>query len=1120
MTIHPLETYLHDLRDSHSAGVAETSHYGALANLLNEAGKSLKPKVKCIIHPRSKGAGIPDGGLFTPDQLPKNLSGLSEADLTGLTPARGALEVKGTSANLDQLAASAQVAKYLDTYGQVLITNYRDFVLVVREHGKAKKLEAYHLAESEAAFWIAAAHAHKTAALHGERFMEYLKRVMLHAAALTAPADVAMFIASYAREARARIELAGDDGLAAFANIRAALEQSLGLSFEVEAVDGKAKGDRFFRSTLVQTLFYGVFSAWVLWHTANPARTDEFDWKDAAFDLHVPVLQALFEQVSAPSKIKGLNLIEVLNWTGEVLRRIDRAAFFAKFEEGYAVQYFYEPFLEAFDPQLRKDLGVVYTPLEVVQYQVARVDAVLRQELGIEDGLADPRVIVLDPCAGTGPYVREVLYNIARTLTNKHGEALIGAELKRAAMERVFAFEILPAPFVIAHLQISLLLQHYGATFDDTKGERAAIYLTNALTGWEATAQPKLPWVELQQERAAANHVKQQAKILVILGNPPYYGFAGIAVDEERDLSDAYRTTQRAPAPQGQGLNDLYVRFFRMAERKIVQGTGQGIVCFISNFSWLDGLSHTGMRERYLDVFNTIWIDCLNGASRETGKLTPDGLPDPSVFSTDFNPRGIPLGTAIALLVKKTVSPRPRGETPTVHFRHFWGKTKRADLLESLSSGKPRPYQPLTPILELGLPFTPLAIAQAYLTFPLLPQLFPTIFPGVKTGRDDVVVDIDRDRLVERMQKYFDPKISHDEMRRLAPSAMTPTEDFDAIATRDQLRKRGFLPDNVVRYCYRPFDVRWLYWEPETKLLDRNRADYFPHVIESNVWFVSQQKPRRAWSMPQVIKSIGCLDLMDRSASCIPLYLKPTEDQPQQTSFLDDYHSLNENVSAAAGDYLHHVGAAAPVLFYHAIAMLHAPAYRQENAGALHQAWPRIPLPNSKVALLASAELGRQIAALLDTEHNVNGVTSGTPSPELKAVGVLTRAGGGQLKLPDELKVTAGWGYAGQGGVTMPGKGKIVERPTKSERDIFLNDVAYWANIPQRVWDYTIGGYQVIKKWLSYREFSLLGRALTIDEAREVTNMARRIAAIIALEAALDNNYRAVVDNTYDWPTT
>ena len=208
----------------------------------------------------------------------------------------------------------------------------------------------------------------------------------------------------------------------------------------------------------------------------------------------------------------------------------------------------------------------------------------------------------------------------------------------------------------------------------------------------------------------------------------------------------------------------------------------------------------------------------------------------------------------------------------------------------------------------------------------------------------------------------------------------------------------------------------------------------------------------------------------------------------------------------------------AALIWMHALAIGYSPAYLQENADGIRQDWPRIPLPKTKEALLTSAALGRQVAALLDTEQPVPGVTTGAPRPELKSIAVPMRVGGGQLTKSD-FKIEAGWGHAGVGGVTMPGKGKVVERkdPSGLAYDVYLNDVAYWHNIPARVWDYTIGGYQVIKKWLSYREYDLLGRALTADEVREVTNMARRIAAIILLEPDLDANYQAVKQATYMW---
>ena len=233
--------------------------------------------------------------------------------------------------------------------------------------------------------------------------------------------------------------------------------------------------------------------------------------------------------------------------------------------------------------------------------------------------------------------------------------------------------------------------------------------------------------------------------------------------------------------------------------------------------------------------------------------------------------------------------------------------------------------------------------------------------------------------------------------------------------------------------------------------------------------------------------------------------------------------------------YLVGLGVDEHELFYHTIAVLHAPAYRAENAGGLRQDWPRIPLPAQREVLLASAALGRQVAALLNTETPVMNVTTGTVPPELRLIGQIRRVDGAQINADrGDLSVTAGWGSGGNGRIVMPGKGRLIERAySEDERDalsqpgasnttplgtttcdVYLNAVVCWRNVPARVWDYTIGGYQVIKKWLSYREQAVLGRALTIDEAREVTQMTRRIAAILLLEPALDRSYAAVKQAT------
>ncbi len=855
-----VEAYFADLGRVRASGGAtgERSSYGPLANLLNAVGAALKPKVFCVGELADQGAGHPDFGLYAAKQVQKG------RPREGQIPERGVVEVKSADDDAWLTAQGDQVSRYWGRYRLVLVSNLRDFVLVGEDAaGRPAKLETFRLADRADDFWRKVERPRAFAREAGAGLGEYLARALSHRAALAEPKDLAWLLASYARDGLARVEAAGD--APALATVRAALEDALGVRFE------GARGVAFFRSTLVQTLFYGVFSAWVLWARQSPQPTGRFNWHEAVWHLRAPVLQALFQQLAQPGRLQPLGLVEVLDWTAAALDRVDRTAFFARFDQGEAVPYFYEPFLQAFDPELRKQLGVWYTPAEVVRYMVARVDKALKDDLGIPDGLAAENVYVLDPCCGTGAYLAEVLRRVAANLEGQGLGALSGAWVKQAAAERVFGFEIMPAPFVVAHLQVGLTMQELDAPLADDGTERAGVFLTNALTGWEPRTNKPLPFPELEEERDRAERVKQERPILVILGNPPYNGFAGMAVDEERELSAAYRSTMRVRRPEGQGLNDLYIRFFRMAERRIAEKTGRGVVCFISNYSWLDGLSFTGMRERYLEAFDAVRIDCLNGDKYKTGKVAPDGSPDPSIFSTSGDPAGIQVGTAIATLVRKAEHKR----ADTVGFRHLWGQAKPTELVATADAEPESLYEDVEPVLPLGLPFVRTAVSADWFSWPSLPDLFPVSFPGVKTSRDGFLVDFDLDRLRARVADYFDPTLSHEEIARRYPAVMKTTAQFDARAVRDALLKRGG-PDEsgLIRFAYRPFDTRWLYWEADGGLLDRPRADYWPHVFDGNLWLITQQKPRRDWSPPQAISHMGCLDLMDRSATCIPVWLR------------------------------------------------------------------------------------------------------------------------------------------------------------------------------------------------------------------------------------------------------
>jgi hypothetical protein len=1104
------------------AGTGEVSYYGAMAGALNAAGERLAPRVFCVPNLRNSGAGFPDLGLFVaggaapPPDWPE-----------GAAPERGVVEIDDIPADIGVKLQSRQVKLYLAKYGLVLVTNYRDFALLGRDaQGQAERREAFSFGCADAASFFALARSTRRPAGLAARFAEFLARVLLHQAPLARPEDVAFFLASYARDALARV---GEHAtLPAFADLRGALQEALGMTFE------DARGEHLFRSTLVQTLFYGLFSAWV--ETARDGAA-AFDWRAAGWSLHVPFVATLFQRIATPEFLKPLGLEEPLSWAAGALNRVDRGAFFARFEEAEAVRYFYEPFLAAYDPELRRELGVWYTPREIVRYMVERVDRVLRSELGVADGLADPSVWVLDPCCGTGAYLVEVLDRIARTLRVRGDDALIGEDLKATATTRVAGFEIMPAPYVIAHWQIGHALRAAGAPL--AQDQRAAVYLTNALTGWAAPAEDaaaegaqrrlRLSFPPLADERDEAARVKQVRPILVVLGNPPYNAFAGTSPAEEAGLVEPYKEGLRRDwGIRKFNLDDLYVRFFRVAERRIAEGTGRGVVCFISNHSWLSGASYVVMRRRLLAEFDRIWIDNLHG-DRKISERGPDGRTSETVFAIrGFSP-GIQQGTAISLLVRRA----PRASMPAVFFDDTINESdageRRAHLLASVASDAPRGYVSVFPAAGNRHRLRPGEATAEYATWPKLPEL-AAIAPlnGLMEKRGGALIDDDRVALERRMRAYFDASRSWEDVRAEIGGLGRDAASFDAAGIRRRVTGCArFDGARIVRYFLRPFDLRWAYATTDGPVWNRSRPD-LQEAAKDAAWFFATRPGTSA--VPEGAPMAWTALLGDDHALRTDAYYIPV--------FRRDVDATRANLSAAARTWLAALGLPDPdanrevavLPWHHALAIGYAPAWLADNADGIRQDWPRIPLPVSAKLLRASAALGARIAALLDPDVPVAGVTAGTIAPALQTVAVPAMLGGGAMTEQDRF-VTAGWGHAGREGVVMPGRGRIATRFYADDEaamaatadllgarthDIFLNGAAYWRNVPEAVWDFHIGGYQVMKKWLSYREQRLLGRALTPAEVRHVRDTARRLAALVLLWPDLDANYRACAAAPHD----
>ncbi len=426
-------------------------------------------------------------------------------------------------------------------------------------------------------------------------------------------------------------------------------------------------------------------------------------------------------------------------------------------------------------------------------------------------------------------------------------------------------------------------------------------------------------------------------------------------------------------------------------------------------------------------------------------------------------------------------------------------------------------------------------------------------FNGPVERRGNSLISIDRELLEERIKAYFDTKVPDSEVARYHASLMmTGNRIVGPEARIKLLKEHAYSSTHIVKYPFKVFDVRWGYLANIRPLFSEPSPHLLKQRFTGNAFFITRDTADKSPEGPPFYYSrLVCdYDTISGHARHFPILLKNgsrLERKAERTLFaaLGDSPEKDEtvaNMSRQARDYLQSLKCknldhtnTAGLIWMHALAIGYSPAYLNENADGIRRDWPRIPLPDSRKALETSAALGERIAALLDTETGVPGVTTGKIDPALNIIGRTTKVGDGTIDPSgDDLAVDAGWGHFGKDNAVMPGKGKIAPRdfdPKEMDTippgarellgpnttDVYMNRSVYWRNVPAGVWNYHIGGYQVLKKWLSYREKNILGRALKPEEAREVTAIARRLAALILLQPKLDENYRAIKAAAFDW---
>ena len=1142
-----------------SGSTTEATYYPAIKALIAAAlaVQNLPFDVRVNTSEEKLGGGInlPDIALYDADGMFLTVCG----------------EVKPPDTELEELAMSTdgndQIGRYLAATRAVLLCNVRAFGLLTVKpewNGSGPVPSMARRIEQVVPLWSSPMTLREKRAIEAESlraFAELVETAVTRHAPIADPESLARIMARQAKRAKAdlpaRFTRAVQGLLDDFAD-------ALGVTFE------GPEGEEFLRSSLIQTAFYGLFAGWALWWQGD--RTRAFRWEDLADYLKIPFLGGLFHEFRHPSRMRELRLAKHLALGTETLARVDAERFFERFrpptldEDAQAtttaIMYFYEPFLEAFDPQLRKELGVWYTPTHVIRYQVAKIDRLLRDELGCSRGFADERVVVLDPACGTGAYLIEVLRHMARQLAAEGAHATLAAQLLDAMCRRFIGFEVLTAPFVVAQLQLHLLLADAGAEPDGD--HRPAIFLTNALTGWHGPDQRALNFPELQEEHDAARDVKRDAKVIVVLGNPPYNRFAGVPLEEEAALVDHYKGISRNPkgkqvGPSGlfsrwrirkQLLDELYVRFLRLAEVRIGEEAEFGVVSYISNSSFLTGRSHPILRESLLNSFHDMWIDNLNGDKYATGKVIPAGLPgegtaDQSIFSTEHDPRGIQVGTTITTYLKRNTDAQDSEAIATVSYREFWGRAedKREALIASLTMSSwsteereavagtpagPRSYEQFSPTPDTAWRLIP-SSASGFLEWPGFGDLFPVFFQGVNPNRglDGSVIDTDRTVLERRMYDYLSAS-SFDVVRERYPTLCVERAGYDPETARGAIvAEGGFDREKVMTYSVFPFDVRWIYYEREARLLNRSRPDLGDH-LQDNSFLVSAPKARRvSESRPLVLSGLFDLHLHDWGSVGFPAEVNVDEGPGFFALELTERKrraNLDDRVWTALRDAWRMEGDVTGddakrlcrALFRYCLVISHAPQYEADHKDSLAQDWPHIPIWKDSSGFQEISVLGERLQRLLDPLEDASPVLEDLLGTGLQALAVVQRVDGGTVNDSDLVVEHSYFGSA---------SGKWEERMLKDSEprhpewgaltgDLYLNDRVFLSHVPQAVWSYELGGYPVLKKWLGYRDARRRkGRHLTLAELTHLRNVVHRLAAVLTLRPALDKAYeRACAD--------
>ena len=768
------------------------------------------------------------------------------------------------------------------------------------------------------------------------------------------------------------------------------------------------------------------------------------------------------------------------------------------------VHYFYETFLAEYDPKERERRGVYYTPESVVSYIVRSLNIILKERFQKDTGFASRDVTILDPAAGTLTFLAEASKLAIEEFSTTYGEGGKESFIKEHILKNFYAFELMMAPYVIGHLKMSLLFERLG--YKLTQNERVKFYLTNTLE-MEESKQTSFPGISsLSGESYIAMGIKRKIPILVILGNPPYSGISAnlsekeVAVKrgqryitnyqiQEDKLNGGYKLTPQTREAKrkmkvrqktwigelieyykvinGQWLGernpkwlqDDYVKFIRFAQWKIAQA-GEGVLGFITNHSYLDNPTFRGMRQSLMNSFNEIYLLDLHGNSLKRERC-PDGSKDENVFD-------IQQGVAISLFIKK------KDLEKKVFHSERWGLREDKYTWLSKNDIKTTEWKGIKPDSPYYF-FVPRAetYRDIYEKYWKITDIFPVNCTGIVTARDKFVIDFDRDVLKRRIEMFRELSMP-DEIVKQA-FKLKDTRGWKFAEARKELAKDKNWEAYFSTILYRLFDVREIYYTQ--RMVDWPRPEVMRHMVHENLGLLTCRQNtlgfHHAFVCENIVESCIVSNKTREIGYLFPLYLYPDkrdmfshEEAQERKPNLDP--KLVKSLAEAYGKEL-----TPEETLYYIYGVLYSNTYRSKYAEFLKIDFPRVPFTKDYELFNRMGKYGSELVSL----HLLKSAELNNPVAKFQGSG-----------------------------------DSQVEKPRYDEGRVYINNNQYFEGIEKDVWEYQIGGYQVLDKWLKDRK----GRKLSLEEIKHYCQVVTALKRTIEAQAKIDDLYPEIESETVE----